>query len=77
MLTPTFTITDSVAAALTAMERARRFLGAATLLEEWVRRMSLRPLRLEAHHATHIEGTQLSIEQAEQIWTGQEVLRPR
>ncbi len=35
--------------------------------------MSQRALLLEAHHTTHIEGTQLSVEQAEQIWAGQEV----
>lgn len=28
---------------------------------------------LEAHHTTHIEGTQLSVEQAEQVWAGREV----
>jgi Fic family protein len=70
---PAFTITNAIAAALTAIERARGFLEAATLSEEWVRRMSQRALLLEAHHTTHIEGTQLTIEQAEQIWTGHPV----
>ena len=28
---------------------------------------------LEAHHTTHIEGTQLSIEQAERLWAGRDV----
>jgi len=32
--------------------------------------MSQRALLLEAHHTTHIEGTQLTIEQAEQLWAG-------
>ena len=68
MFRPTFTITNRITAALTTIERARGFLEAATLSEEWVRRMSQRALLLEAHHTTHIEGTQLSIEQAEQIW---------
>jgi Fic family protein len=72
-LSPRFTITNRIAAGLTAIERARGFLEAATLSEAWVRRMSQRALLLEAHHTTHIEGTQLSIEQAEQLWEGREV----
>lgn len=44
----------------------------ATLSEDWVRRMGQRALLLEAHHTTHIEGTQLSIEQAQQIWDGKD-----
>lgn len=70
---PRFTITNRIAADLTTIERARGFLEAATISEEWVRRMSQRALLLEAHHTTHIEGTQLSVEQAEQVWAGQEV----
>ena len=70
---PRFTITNAIAAHLTAIERARGFLEAATLSEAWVKRMSQRALLLEAHHTTHIEGTQLTIEQAEQAWSGQSV----
>ncbi len=70
---PNFTITNAITKGLTAIERARGFLEAATLSEEWVRRMSQRALLLEAHHTTHIEGTELTIEQAERLWTGQEV----
>lgn len=67
---PRFTITNAITAGLTAIERARGFLEAATLSDEWVRRMSQRALLLEAHHTTHIEGTQLTIEQAERLWAG-------
>lgn len=74
---PRFTITNSVAAGLTTIERARGFLEAATLSEEWVRRMSERALLLEAHHTTHIEGTQLTFEQAERLWTGERVAEAR
>lgn len=70
---PRFTITNRIIADLTMIERARGFLEAATISEEWVRRMSQRALLLEAHHTTHIEGTQLSVEQAEQVWAGHEV----
>ena len=70
---PRFTISNRVTAALTTIERARGFLEAATLSEDWVRRMSQRALLLEAHHTTHIEGTQLSVQQSEQLWSGQQV----
>jgi hypothetical protein len=70
-LDPRFTITNRITAALTTIERARGFLEAASLSEEWVRRMGQRALLLEAHHTTHIEGTQLSIDQAERVWAGQ------
>ncbi len=72
-LPPRFTITDAITADLTAIERARGFLEAATLSDDWVRRMSQRALLLEAHHTTHIEGTHLTIEQAERLWAGKPV----
>src|SRR5258708_1158426 len=74
---PGFTISNAVAAALTAIERARGFLEAATLSEEWMRRMSQRALLLEAHHTTHIDGTHLTIEQAQPPWPGDPVPAPR
>lgn len=70
---PSFTITNAITRGLTEIERARGFLEAATLSEEWIRRMSQRALLLEAHHTTHIEGTELTLEQAELLWAGQEV----
>jgi Fic family protein len=70
---PRFTITNAITAGLTAIERARGFLEAATLSDEWVRRMSQRALLLEAHHTTHIEGTHLTIDQSERLWAGQAV----
>ena len=60
-------------AALTQIERARGFLEAATLSEDWVRAMSERALVLEAHHTTHIEGTHLTLDQAERLLAGQSV----
>jgi Fic family protein len=70
---PLFTISNAIAASLTTIERARGFLEAATLSAEWIQRMSQRALLLEAHATTHIEGTELTIEQAERLWTGQAV----
>jgi Fic family protein len=70
---PRFTISNSIAAGLTRIERARGFLEAATLSEAWVRAMGERALVLEAHHTTHIEGTRLTLEQAERLWAEETV----
>ena len=42
--TPKFTITNTITEALTRIERARGFLEAATLSEDWVARMNRRAL---------------------------------
>jgi Fic family protein len=70
---PKFTITNRITAGLTRIERARGFLEAATLSEDWVREMGNRALVLEAHHTTHIEGTRLTLDQAERLWKGDSV----
>ena len=70
---PRFTITNPITAALTAIERARGFLEAATLSEDWIGRMSQRALLLEAHHTTHIEGTHLTLDEAARLWAGEKV----
>ena len=64
---PKFTIPNRITSGLTRIERARGFLEAATLSEDWVREMERRALILEAHHTTHIEGTRLTLDQAEQF----------
>lgn len=69
-LQPKFTITNTIARDLTTIERARGFLQAATLSERWIQRMSERALLLEAHHTTHIEGTQLTLAQSEILLAG-------
>jgi Fic family protein len=73
MFEPKFNITNKITAGLTLIERARGFLEAATLSEAWVREMGRRALILEAHHTTHIEGTRLTLEQAERLLEGKVV----
>ena len=72
-LRPKFTITNAITAALTRIERARGFLEAATLSEDWVAAMGAWALVLEAHHTTHIEGTHLTLDQAERLMAGEAV----
>ena len=60
-------------AAITRIERARGFLEAAQLSADWVREMGDRALILEAHYTTHIEGTRLTLDQAERLWKGEAV----
>lgn len=73
MFKPKFTISNQTASALTEIERARGFLEAATLSNTWVAKMQNKALVLEAYHTTHIEGTQLTLDQSKQIWAGQRV----
>lgn len=70
---PKYNITDATTAALTLIERARGFLEAAKLSEDWVKGMQRRALVLEAHHTTHIEGTHLTLDQSERILSGKVV----
>jgi Fic family protein len=70
---PKFTITNRMTAAITQIERARGFLDAARLSDDWVRDMGHQALIKEAHHTTHIEGTRLTLDQAERLWNGETV----
>ncbi len=70
---PKFTITNRMTAAITQIERARGFLEAAQLSDDWVRDMGNKALIKEAHHTTHIEGTRLTLDQAERLWNGEDV----
>jgi len=70
---PSFRITHRMTAGLTRIERARGFLEAARLSEDWLATMRSRAFLLEAHHTTHIEGTRLTLEQAERLLAGEVV----
>jgi len=70
---PKFSITNRMTAAITQIERARGFLEAARLSEDWVRDMGNQALIKEAHHTTHIEGTRLTLDQAQRLWKGEAV----
>ena len=68
-----FSITNQITDGLTKIERARGFLEATALSEDWIRQMGERALVLEAYYTTHIEGTRLSLNQSERILAGKEV----
>ena len=70
-MTPVFTITNAVTSALTRIERARGFLQAARLSDDWLSGMQQRALVLEAHYSTHIEGTHLTLDQSEKLLAGE------
>ncbi|MEM6338297.1 MAG: Fic family protein [Pseudomonadota bacterium] len=70
---PKFEITNKIAQSLTTIERARGFLDAATLSEKWIKQMQNRALVLEAYHSTHIEGTELTLEQSRKLLDGKSV----
>jgi len=73
MFKPRFTITNKINNFLLEIERARGFLEAANLKKEWIKNMQSEALILEAHHSTHIEGTQLTLSEAKRILTGKSV----
>lgn len=54
MFKPKFTITKKINNYLLEIERARGFLEAAKLKEEWIEEMQSEALILESHHSTHI-----------------------
>jgi Fic family protein len=70
---PKFTITPKVNKALVEIERVRGFLDAVKLKDDWLADMQKKALILESHHSTHIEGTALSLEQAQNILEGKKL----
>jgi len=66
-LQPKFTITNRIITGLIRIERATGFLETATMSENWVCEMGNRALVLGAHHTAHIEGTRLTLDQAERL----------
>lgn len=67
---PKFKITHPILNNLMEIERAKGFLDATHLSNQWIKKMSQRAFILETHHTTHIEGTQLTLEQSERILSG-------
>ncbi len=73
LFSPQFTVTQPMLNHLMEIEQARGFLKAAHLSPQWIKQMSQKSFFLEAHHTTHIEGTQLTFEQSKQILKGKKV----
>lgn len=71
---PKFTITPKINKALVEIERVRGFLDAVKLKDDWIADMQKKALILEPHHSTHIEGTEISLEQAQIILSGKKVI---
>jgi Fic family protein len=67
---PKFTITPRINKALVEIERVRGFLDAVKLKDDWLVDMQKKALILETHYSTHIEGTTLTLEQAQSILEG-------
>jgi len=74
MFWPKYNITDRMNSALLEIERARGFLEAADLREEWLDEMRIEALVREAHYSTHIEGTTLTLDQADGILRGENII---
>ena len=73
MLEPNFTTSHQITKSLASMEKMRGFLEAIDLNKDTIKALQQRALILEAHHTTHIEGTQLTLDQSRQILLGKDV----
>ena len=73
MFNPKFNITVEINNLLTVIERVRGFLEAANLTESWIKNMQDKALILEAHYTTHIEGTELTLEQSKKALQGKKI----
>ncbi len=70
---PKYSITAEINKSLIEIERVRGFLDAIKIKEDWARDMRAKALVLEAHHSTHIEGTALTLSQANDILSGKKI----
>jgi len=73
MFEPKFAISNAILVDLTRIEGAIGFMSTAHLSDDWIRDMQANALTLEAHYTTHIEGTQLTLEQSTQLLAGQTI----
>src|SRR3972149_1753046 len=73
MYRPKFIITNKINNELLEIERTRGFLDAAQLKGDWIKEMQSAALILEAHHSSQIEGTQLTLSEAQKILAGKPV----
>jgi len=70
---PKFKITVEINQALIEIERVRGFLEAIKLKDNWISDMQKKALILESHYSTHIEGTAINLEQAQDILSGKKL----
>lgn len=70
-MNPLFHITNQIAEDLSRIDQAKGFLDATKLSEEWLGAMERRAAVHEAHYSTHIEGSHLTLEQAERLLAGE------
>jgi Fic family protein len=70
---PKFKITNKITTAIGKIERARGFFDAINLSQELLLQLQNRALVLEAYHTTHIEGTQLTLEQSKKVVRGEQI----
>lgn len=59
-----------MASDLSKIDQAKGFLEGLDLSRDWVRQEEVRILAVEAHASTHIEGSQLTLDEAEQVLAG-------
>lgn len=73
MFKPKYTITPKINLSLTDIERVRGFLDAIKIKEVWFHNLQEEAIIEESHYSTHIEGTNITLEQAKKIFEGKKV----
>ena len=73
MFKPKYTITPKINLSLTEIERVRGFLDAVKIKESWFHKLQKEALLEESHYSTHIEGTNITLNQARKIFAGKKV----
>jgi Fic family protein len=70
---PLFQITNAMTEDLSRIDQAKGFLDATKLSEAWLDAMARQAAVREAHYSTHIEGSQLTLDQAERLLAGEKL----
>ncbi|MFH0937520.1 MAG: Fic family protein [Candidatus Daviesbacteria bacterium] len=74
MFVPKYTITNKVLKHIGVIDAAREVILNSPLIPAWEAKFRKEAIERTIHHGTHLEGNQLSFEQAQEVLAGEEVV---
>lgn len=74
MFTPKYTITNKMLRSIGVIDASREVILNSPLIPAWEAKFRKEAIERTVHHGTHLEGNQLSFEQAQEVLDGQEVI---
>ncbi len=74
MYKPSFTITNTILRNIGVIEAAKEVIDHAPLLPYYEKKFQQDALVRTVHHGTHVEGNELSLNQAEKVLMGQDII---